>query len=130
MIYVILKNLHVSCVVISVTLFVYRYFRLRRFPNQPLATPLKVLPHVNDTILLSAAIGMLIVVGLNPLDTPWLLAKITALLLYIGFGMACFKAATGSQRRSQFFILALLAFAYIVLVALTKSVLPIWPAGD
>ncbi len=76
--YEMLKLAHVTCVVISGTLFIYRYALLSLRPDRPLAKPLKVLPHINDTILLACAIGMLILISVNPFTTPWLLAKIVA----------------------------------------------------
>jgi len=77
-----LKLAHVACVVISGSLFIYRYARLNRHPDRPLAKALKVLPHINDTVLLFSAIGMLSLIGLNPFTTPWLLTKIVALRVY------------------------------------------------
>jgi len=122
--YEILKLVHVSCVVISGSLFVYRYARLRTHPEQPLAKALKVLPHVNDTVLLSCAIGMLILIGVNPFTTPWLLAKIVALLVYIVLGAICMRTAPGSRRQMVSFVAAISVFTYILLVALSKQVIP------
>jgi uncharacterized membrane protein SirB2 len=119
-----LKLVHVACVVFSILLFVYRYRQLVRYPGQPLAKLLRVLPHINDTMLLAAAVGMLAALGLNPLTTFWLLAKILALLLYIALGALCLKSVPGSRRQLVFFVLALTVFSYIVLVALTKQYAP------
>ncbi len=122
--YAILKLAHVSCVVISGSLFIYRYARLRMRPEQPLAKALKVLPHVNDTVLLSCAIGMLILIGVNPFTTPWLLAKIVALLVYIVLGAICMRSPPGSRRQMISSVAAISVFAYILLVALSKQVIP------
>lgn len=121
--YALMKLLHVLCVAISGSLFAYRFAHLSRRPEKPLARVLTVLPHVNDTLLLSAAIAMLVITGLNPFVTPWLLAKIVALLGYILLGAICLRAAPGSRRQWVTFIAAMSAFAYIVLVALSKSAL-------
>lgn len=119
-----LKLVHVTCVVCSILLFVYRYGQLVGYRDRPLAKLLRVLPHINDTVLLAAAIGMLVVLGLNPLTTFWLLAKILALLLYIVSGALCLKSVPGSRRQLVFFVLALMVFSYIVLVALSKQYVP------
>ncbi len=119
-----LKLVHVSCVVISGSLFVYRYARLGLHPDQALPKALKVLPHINDTVLLSCAIGMLVLIGLNPFTTPWLLAKIVALLVYIVLGAICMRSLPGSRRQSLSFVAAISVFAYILLVGLNKQVLP------
>lgn len=94
-------------------------------PDQPLAKALKVLPHVNDTVLLASAIGMLVLVGINPITTPWLLAKILALVVYIVLGAICMRSVPGSTRQAISFVAAISVFAYILLVALSKQVLPL-----
>ncbi len=122
--YAILKLAHITCVVISGSLFIYRFARLRMRPEQPLAKALKVLPHVNDTVLLACAIGMLVLVGLDPLTTPWLLAKIVALIGYIVLGAFCMRSLPGSRAQAISFVAAISVFAYILLVALTKQIIP------
>ena len=122
--FAILKGVHVVAVVISISLFLYRYSLLVRKPAKPLARLLKIIPHVNDTVLLVAAIGMLATLHLNPFTTPWLLAKLIALLLYIVSGAMCFRADAGSQRQTLFFVLAIAAFSYILFAALTKQISP------
>ncbi len=120
-----LKLAHVSCVLISGSLFVFRYARLSLRPDQALPKALKVLPHINDTVLLSCAIGMLALIGLNPFTTPWLLAKIVALLVYIVLGAICMRSRPGSRRQNVSFVVAISVFAYILLVGLNKQVMPL-----
>lgn len=119
-----LKLAHISCVVISGSLFIYRYARLSLHPDQALPKALKVLPHINDTVLLSCAIGMLVLIGLNPFTTPWLLAKIVALVVYIVLGTICMRSLPGSRRQSISFVAAISVFAYILLVGFNKQVMP------
>ena len=123
--YNILKLGHVACVVISGSMFVYRYAKLRLHPDQSLPKALKILPHVNDTVLLVCAIGMLILIGLNPFTTPWLLAKIVALLVYIALGAICMRSLPGSRSQTVSFVAAISVFAYILLVGLSKQVIPV-----
>lgn len=54
----------------------------------------------------------------SPLATPWLAAKLVALPLYIVAGVIALRGA--SARRLPAFIVAVVAFVYIVSVALTK----------
>ena len=123
--YNLLKLGHIACVVISGSLFIYRYVRLSLCPDRPLPKALKVLPHINDTVLLSCAIGMLILIGLNPFSTPWLLAKIVALLVYIVLGAICMRSLPGSRRQTVSFVAAISVFAYILSVGLSKQVIPL-----
>ncbi len=120
-----LKLAHVSCALISGSLFVFRYVRLVLRPDQALPKALKVLPHINDTVLLSCAIGMLTLIGLNPFTTPWLLAKIIALLVYIVLGAICMRSRPGSRRQNVSFAAAISVFAYILFVGLNKQVMPL-----
>ena len=123
--YNLLKLGHIACVVISGSLFIYRYARLRMHPDHPLAKALKVLPHINDTVLLACAIGMLSLIRVNPLTTPWLLAKIAALIAYVALGAVCMRSQPGSRRQAIFFAAAISVFAYILLVAFSKQVMPL-----
>ncbi len=123
--YEILKLAHVACVVISGSMFIYRYAVLNMHPDRPLAKALKVLPHINDTVLLSCAIGMLSLIGLNPFTTPWLLAKIVALLTYIVLGTICMRSLPGSRHQTVSFVAAISVFAYILLVGLSKQAIPL-----
>lgn len=82
--YLLLKKIHLHCVGLSVALFALR-LGLRLAAPERLAAwkVLRVLPHGVDTLLLSTAIAMVVVGGIDLLQSPWLLAKIGALGLYI-----------------------------------------------
>jgi uncharacterized membrane protein SirB2 len=123
--YEILKLGHVFCVVVSGSLFIYRYAKLHMCPEQPLAKALRVLPHINDTVLLACAIGMLSLIGLNPFTTPWLTAKILALVLYIVLGAICMRAVPGSRRQTVSFVAAISVYAYILVVGISKQAFPL-----
>lgn len=122
--YLALRHLHLLTVTITLALFLLRaYWMLRDSPRLQ-AKWLKIAPHTNDTLLLAAAIGMLVVAEVNPLDQPWLIAKITGLLAYIGLGTVALKRGKTRTVRIKALIAALGVFAYIVAVALTKQVIP------
>lgn len=116
-----LKIVHVSCAGLSYALFVLR--GIWRFSGSPLATQrwARVLPHVNDTVLLLAALAMAASLVPNPAYHPFLAAKLGALLLYILLGMAAFRFARGRKTQVGAWIAAQLVFFYLVAVALTKS---------
>lgn len=117
--YTTLKAVHVTAVVLSGSGFLLRY--LLRLAQVPAAQGrfVRALPHVVDTVLLASAISLAIIGRFNPLVTPWLAAKITALIVYIVAGAAALKGPPA--RRMPAFIVAAAAFAYIVTVALTKN---------
>ncbi len=119
--FVLAKMVHVTCVAVSIAGFVARFSAARFWPEILRYRAVRVLPHVNDTLLLAAAIVMLIIARWNVLDMPWLLAKIVGLLVYIVLGVFALRGRSARVRASAF-VCALLTFAYVVSVALSKSV--------
>ncbi len=116
-----LKVLHIACVVLTYGLFVTRGFLMLVDSPALQARWARVAPHVVDTALLGAAIGMLVIARLNPLHAPWLIAKIIGLLLYIGIGTVALRRGRTRGARIGAWVLAQLVFFYIIGVALTKS---------
>ncbi len=116
-----LKHLHMGCAFLSIAGFTLRGYWM--LIDSPLLRrrPARVLPHIIDTLLLASAVGMLFIWQLSPLQSDWLIAKIIALLLYIGLGMVALRFGKSRKTRVNAWLLALLAAAYIVSVAYSKS---------
>ncbi len=116
-----LKSVHVGCVVASYALFFLRGVWLMRGSQVMQQRWVKVAPHSVDSVLLLSAILLAWQLGYSPLHTPWLAAKIIALLFYIGLGMLAFRFAR--TRRARFFswLSAQAVFLYIVGVAVTHD---------
>ena len=119
--YLILKHLHVTCVVLSGLGFCLRgWWMLRESPlRQHRLT--RILPHIVDTLLLGSALTMAWMSGQYPFVEGWLTAKLCGLLAYILLGMMALKRGRTQAIRARYFGLALVAYAYIVSVALTRS---------
>jgi uncharacterized membrane protein SirB2 len=119
--YLFLKHLHVTCVVLSITGFFLRGVWMLR--DSPMLDRLwvRVVPHVNDTLLLAAATGLSIVQRQYPFVHGWVTAKVIGLLAYIGFGMFALRRGRSKTVRTGFWLASLASFAYIVSVALTKN---------
>ncbi len=119
--YLLLKPLHVIFVVISIAGFTLRGIWM--LTDSPLLDRLwvRVVPHVNDTLLLMAAIGLSIVTQQYPFVHGWVTAKVIGLLAYIGFGMFALRRGRSKAVRAGFWLAALASFGYIVSVALTKD---------
>ena len=116
-----IKLVHMSTAFISISLFLLR--GLWVFQASPMMNKkwVKILPHVNDTILLLSAILLMLSIQQYPFVDAWLTAKFIALIIYIVFGMFALKRAKTIKNKSVFFILALSMFSYIVGVALTHN---------
>lgn len=122
--YSILRGLHIGTVHATLILFLIRGFWMMTDSPRLKDRWVRVVPHVNDTLLLFAAIAMLVVAGLDPIAQPWLLAKIIGLLAYIGLGTIALKRGKTKSVRVKALIAALGVFAYIMAVAITKQVIP------
>lgn len=122
--YSLLRLMHIGTVYVTLVLFVLRGFWMLLDSPRLKQRWVRIVPHVNDTLLLIAAIGLVVVAELNPLDQPWILAKIIGLLAYIGLGTVALKRGRTKPIRVTAFIAALGVFAYIVAVAVTKQVVP------
>lgn len=125
--YTTLKLVHVTAVVLSGAGFVWRYAQTAA-GRPPACGALRAAPHVVDTVLLASALGLAWTGGLNPLAVPWLEAKLACLALYIVAGTIALKRGRTAGVRAAAFAMALLAYAWIVSVALTKHPLG-WLAG-
>ena len=119
--YLLLKHLHVTCVVLSVTGFFLRGVWM--LTDSPLLDRLwvRVAPHVNDTLLLAAAIGLSVVLQQYPFVHGWVTAKVIGLLAYIGFGMFALRRGRSKAVRAGFWLASLASVGYIVSVALSRD---------
>jgi len=115
-----LKLVHISCVFISFTGFIARSIWIVRNSRMMDKKWVKIFPHLIDTLLLLSAIVLLFQLQLSPLHH-WLLAKIGALVIYIGLGVIAFKTSRSKRTRVIAWLMAVSVFLYIVSVALTKS---------
>ncbi|MGE4337794.1 MAG: SirB2 family protein [Pigmentiphaga sp.] len=115
--YALIKGLHVSLVLISGALFLLRGLIALPRPRWARARWLRILSQVIDTGLLLAALGLLFILALNPLSTPWLLTKLLLLLAYIGAGYFALDPATPFRRRLVCFVAAVLCFLAMLSVA-------------
>lgn len=122
--YTLLRLLHTGTVFVTLALFLLRGFWMLLDSPRLSQRWVRILPHVNDTLLLAAAIGLLVVAEIDPLNQPWIMAKIIGLIAYIGLGTVALKRGRTKAVRVKAFVAALGVFAYIVAVAVTKQVVP------
>ena len=121
MIYLMLKNLHVSCVVVSGSGFFLRGLWMLSASPMMDQRWVRVVPHFVDSVLLGSAIAMAVISAQYPFAQYWLTAKLIGLLVYILCGVMALKRGQSRTSRALYFVAALLAFAYIVSAALTRS---------
>jgi uncharacterized membrane protein SirB2 len=122
--YAIVKFIHVSCVILSLSGFAVRGFLKVVYDRVPSRFAYRVLPHLIDTLLLGSAVVLAVLARQYPFVSPWVTAKVVALLVYIGLGILLMRLSLDPRRRALLYGLALLSGVYIVLVALSKNPFP------
>jgi uncharacterized membrane protein SirB2 len=118
---VLLKNVHVACVVTTIVLFLVRGAWMIQGTLRDKGRWVRVAPHVIDTVLLASAIAMVILLGQYPGTAGWLTAKVIGLVVYILLGTIALKRGKTLPVRITAFAGALATFAYVVSVALTRD---------
>lgn len=119
--YAALKLVHQSAVTLSIAGFFARGWGSLASAAWVRGRAARTLPHIVDTVLLGSALALAWMLQLNPLTTPWLATKIAGLLAYIGLGMVALKPGRPRALRALAWLAALLCFAQIVAVAITKQ---------
>jgi uncharacterized membrane protein SirB2 len=86
--------------------------------GKPIAKALKIIPHINDTLLLITGVSMAFMLHLKPWEHPWLGYKIIALVLYIIFGTVALKSS-GTKRLLSYYVATAL-FVFMLITAINK----------
>ena len=123
--YTILLSIHVSTVLISITGFLVRGIWMMQSSSLLQQRWVRAIPHINDTLLLISAIALVVLTAQYPGPSSWINAKIGALVIYIVLGIIALNRGKTMQIRVTAWCLAIVVYAYMIAVALSKSVLPI-----
>ncbi|MFM5641388.1 SirB2 family protein [Aeromonas veronii] len=118
--YPMFKHLHMTLALVSLLLFIYRWTLALAGSARLQQKWLKILPHINDTFLLLFGVLLAVALQLSPGQQPWLMAKLIALVLYIGLGVMALKRPARGQKLVAG-VAALAVFGYMVGAAITKS---------
>ena len=124
MAYLALKSLHLATIAVTLTLFLLRGVWMMADSPRLQARWVRIVPHINDTLLLASGIGLAVLIKQYPLVHGWLTAKLFALILYIVLGTVALKRGRTKGMRIAAWIAALLVLGYIVAVAVTHDPLP------
>jgi len=119
--YALAKQVHLATIVLRWLLFFVRGVWMIADSPRLAARWVRVVPHVNDTVLLLAAIYLATFYGLQP----WIVAKIVALVAYILIGTVALRRGPTKPVRIAAWFAAQAVFVYIVAVAVTKHPLPL-----
>lgn len=112
-----IRHTHIVAVIASGALFFLRglgFFAGHRWPRQ---WPVRITVYTIDTVLLTAALMLTVVVQQYPFVHGWLTAKVALLVLYIGLGYIAYWRAPAPAVRLASWIAALAVYGFIVTVA-------------
>jgi uncharacterized membrane protein SirB2 len=115
--YIILKHLHVTFAVLSLLGFSLRGFWMLKESPMLQKKPVRILPHINDSLLLLTAIMLAILTGFYPFVVGWVTLKVLLLVVYIVLGVFALKRGKTKQARTVFFFAALATILAIFAIA-------------
>ena len=124
MTYLLLKQLHLATIAITLALFVLRGAWMMMGSSLLQARWVRIVPHLNDTLLLASGITLAVLMQQYPLVHGWLTAKFFALIVYIVLGTIALKRGKTKSQRIAAWFAALLVFGYMVAVARAHEAFP------
>lgn len=113
--YFAIKHIHVTSAVLSILFFLVRAYWSVSGSALLQGRIVRILPHIIDTVLLVC--GVILAAMIGP-SQPWILAKIVALILYIGVGTMAIKRGKTPRSRVIAALIATAIYLYIVGVAI------------
>ncbi len=119
--YEIVKHLHLTTIVLSVVLFLFRF--VLNILQSPMLQKrwLKILPHIVDTLLLVSAATLCLLLKQYPLVDAWVTEKLIALVMYVFMVTLALKLGHNSFMRGMGLLGALSWITYAGMVALSKQ---------
>ena len=120
--YPMMKHSHLLFVVLTVFLFNLRFLLRWVWPEKNLPKLLKIMPHLNDTLLLGTGLWLMYITKFMPfVNADWLGVKLLLLVFYIGLGTITMKSAPRRKKNIIAYIASMLCVAAMVYLALYKS---------
>jgi uncharacterized membrane protein SirB2 len=112
-----IKLLHISAAVLSWLMFFVRGVWMLSGSALLRQRWVRIVPHVNDSLLLAAGVWMAVITHQYPGTHGWLSVKFAGLLLYIVLGMLALRPGRSRAARAWAWVAAQAVFAGIVGVA-------------
>ncbi|MCO7227057.1 SirB2 family protein [Pleionea sp. CnH1-48] len=120
--YVLVKHIHMSCAVLTLLFFLIRGYWMLTGSKMLSKKPVKILPHVIDTVLLISAITLVVMSGWYPTWFNWVTLKIILLVGYIVVGTIALKRGRTKKVRAVAFVVAVaLVFGLFAVAGMKPS---------
>jgi uncharacterized membrane protein SirB2 len=115
--YLPLRQLHIACAILSVSLFVLRGALMLADSSRQRNLVLRYLPHVVDTVLLTSALMLTTIVRQYPFSNGWLTTKLVLLVVYVVLGSIALKRGRTRVVRITALVAALATVGFLLTVA-------------
>lgn len=112
-----IKMVHIGCVLASVALFALRGAALLAGMRWPRADPVRWLSWSIDTVLLTAALMLVVILPSALFANHWLTVKLVLLVVYVLLGYRALAPGLGRGRRLLWWLAALACFGFMYSVA-------------
>lgn len=119
--YFLIKHLHMTTAIVSIAFFIVRAWWSVREVALLQRRWVRILPHVNDTLLLVLGVMLTIMLSMSPHQHPWLAAKLLGLIVYILLGTVAIKRGRTPLTRGLAAVAAIAVFFYVYGTAMTKN---------
>ena len=116
-----IKLVHITCVVLSGSLFTLRGVMMLAGSVRVYHPALKYLSYLIDTTLLTAAVLLTLILHQYPFVQSWLTAKVLLLVVYIVLGVFALRRGRSRVSRAAYFVAALAVFLFIVSIAIAHD---------
>ena len=115
-------HLHLTCVALSLGLFVWRAWGVARAQAWPMRAGVRHLSVAIDIVLLMAGVTLWVTMGHDPRHEAWLAFKLALLPVYVVLGSFALKRARTASARRLCGLLALAVVSLMVWSARTRQV--------
>lgn len=120
-IYIHIKHLHWFLIISSLILYTIRFAWRQRQPEQPFPMIWRILPPVNDTLLLLSGVLMVVLAKWLPFGgSGWLGIKLCLVVAYIVLGVLSMRNAARSAKAYAFYAASLFTLIVIAWLAHCK----------
>lgn len=118
-----IKHTHLLFIVISIILFNLRFWLKTARPNKPLHTALRVLPHINDSMLLFTGMMLMTIAKWSPFGASnWLGVKLLLVVGYIVIGIFAMRRPPRSSAAWICYALAMIFVGIVIYLARFKPI--------
>lgn len=115
--FALIKNLHIAAAIGSGALFLVRGAFVQAGSAWPMIAPLRYLSYAIDTVLLAAAVALVLLLPGEVFSNGWLTTKLILLVGYIVLGSIALKRGKTRLARRLAYVLAILVFLSMYSIA-------------